>query len=88
MFPKRREPTHPGVILKEEFLKPLNLTTKAFAEKLGGKWTEIHIMAIIEGKEGIGDKAATDFARVLGTDVQFWRRLDQQYSQWREKKKM
>jgi antitoxin HigA-1 len=81
MVPSRRKPTHPGVVLLEEFLKPLNLTAKQFAEKLGGSWSEIEITAIIKGKEGITEKTARDFADALGTTAAFWTRMDQQYYQ-------
>ncbi len=37
MKPKSRPPTHPGEILLKEFLEPLGLSQKQFAEHLG--WT-------------------------------------------------
>jgi len=82
MVPKRRAPMHPGVVLQEEFLKPLNLTPKQFAEKLGRAWTELHVVAILKGKEGISQETARAFAVVLATPESFWIRLDQQYYQW------
>ncbi|MDP4164852.1 MAG: HigA family addiction module antitoxin [Bacillota bacterium] len=82
MVPSRRCPVHPGVVLQEEFLKPLNLTARQFAEKLGGAWTELHVTAILKGKEGISAETARDFAAVLGTPEAFWIRLDQQHYQW------
>ncbi len=84
MQPKRRKPTHPGQILIEEFLKPLGMTSRQFAEKLGTKWSEVKIEAIIKGKENISDKAAEEFATVLGTSSQFWKHLQNSYSQWEE----
>jgi addiction module HigA family antidote len=82
MVPSRRCPVHPGVVLQEEFLKPLNLTPKQFAQKLGGAWTELHVTAILKGKQGINPETARDFAAVLGTPEEFWIRLDQQHYQW------
>jgi addiction module HigA family antidote len=84
MLPKRREPTHPGVILMEEFLKPLGMTSRQFAEKLGGKWSEHQVEAIIKGKEGVSGKAAEQFASVLGTTPQFWSHLQALHHQWKE----
>ncbi|HEX2579270.1 MAG TPA: HigA family addiction module antitoxin [Rhabdochlamydiaceae bacterium] len=75
---------HPGVVLQEEFLKPLNLTPKQFAEKLDGPWTELQVIAILKGKEGINHETARAFAAVLGTPEPFWIRLDQQYYQWEQ----
>lgn len=82
MVPSRRNPTHPGEILEEEFLKPLNLTPRSFAQKLGGSWTELHVAAIINGQQGISPETAAKFAETLGTTPDFWLKLDQQYYQW------
>ena len=82
MVPSRRCPVHPGIVLQEEFLKPMNLTARQFAEKLRGNWTEIHVLAILKGKEGISSRAARDFAAFFQTPEAFWIRLDQQHYQW------
>lgn len=82
MMPKRRKPTHPGMILQEDFLKPLGLTARQFAEKLGGHWTEMQIEAMIKGKEFVSDKASKAFAEALGTTPQFWQHLQSVYTQW------
>jgi addiction module HigA family antidote len=82
MVPSRRCPAHPGVVLQEEFLKPMNLTARQFAAKLGGSWTELTVTAILKGKQGINQETARDFAKILGTPEAFWIRLDQQHYQW------
>jgi antitoxin HigA-1 len=82
MVPSRRPPVHPGVVLQEEFLNPLNLSAKQFAQQLGKAWTELHVTAILKGKQGISPETARDFAAALGTPEAFWIRLDQQYYQW------
>ena len=82
MFPKKRNPTHPGRVLEELFLKPQNIDAKRFAEMLGGEWSEIKIVAILSGNENLSDQAATDFAEALGTTVEFWQRIAQYYRQW------
>ncbi len=82
MMPKKRKPTHPGQILMEEFLRPLMLSPKQFAEKLGGDWNEIKIEAIIKGKENLSEKAFQEFAVFLNTTPEFWRRLQNLYNQW------
>ena len=82
MLPKRRKPTHPGMILSEEFLKPLGMTSRQFAEKLGNHWSEVKIEAVIQGKENIPDRAFAEFAAALGTTPQFWQHLQTFYRQW------
>jgi addiction module HigA family antidote len=82
MLPKRRRPTHPGKILHEEFLKPLLLTPRQFAEKLGGNWSELQIEAIIQGKDNLSEKAIREFAEFLETPAEFWKHLQDLYNQW------
>ena len=82
MLPKRRKPTHPGALLVEEFLKPLGWTPRVFAEKLGGKWNEVEGEAIARGNQNISERAAQDFASVLGTSAHFWLHLQSIYNQW------
>ena len=85
MLPTKRKPTHPGVILKEEFLKPLNMNSRQFAEKLGSHWSEVKVEAIISGKENISTSSAEEFATALGTTSQFWKQLQNLYTQWEER---
>lgn len=85
MLPKRRKPTHPGVILAEDFLKPLNLTAKQFAESLGGEWNEQNVQTIIEGKHHVTEKIADVFATALPVPAHFWMKLQRQYNHFEEK---
>lgn len=87
MIPNNRKPTHPGVILEQDFMKPLELTPAQLAEKLGGKWSEIKVSAIISGQEGISEKSAQDLAAFFGTTAEFWNHLQQQYFEWARKKR-
>jgi len=50
MLPKNRPPTHPGEMLLKEFLEPMHLTQKTFAQHLG--WTYARLNEIINGKRG------------------------------------
>ena len=84
MLPKRRKPTHPGQILLEEFLKPLELSPRQFAEKLGNQWTELKIESFIHGQENLSEKGAQEFAAELGTTPHFWQHLQSLYNQWEE----
>jgi addiction module HigA family antidote len=84
MFPKKREPAHPGIILQEEFLKPLQMDAEKFAAVLGGNWSELKVEAVIKGKEKISDLMAHEFADVLGTTVEFWKRLAHFHQLWEQ----
>ena len=66
MMPKRRKPTHPGKILMEDFLKPLEMTPRQFADKLGGNWSEVKLEAIIQGKENLSSHANAEICGSFG----------------------
>ena len=50
-IPKNGPPTHPGEMLLEEFLKPLNMPQSALAEKLGVSYPRVN--ELINKKEGL-----------------------------------
>ena len=66
-------PFHPGVILLEEFLIPMDVTQAAFAEKIA--WTKSRLNELIKGKRGITAAAALDLAEALGTSPKLWMNL-------------
>ena len=70
MLPKHRIPTHPGEILLEEFLRPLEVTQVAFAEHLGVSVQRVN--ELIRGKRGITPETAWLLSQALGTTPQFW----------------
>ena len=82
MLPLKRAPTHPGEILQEEFLKPLNLSQEQLAKHLGGTWTQSKISEIINKKRRITEAIALDFADVFGTSSEFWMNLQYRYDLW------
>ena len=82
MLPKNRPPTHPGEILLEEFLKPLNWSQEQFALHLGGSWTQPKISEIVNKKRRVTEVIALDFADALGTSAEFWLNLQSRYDLW------
>jgi addiction module HigA family antidote len=77
MLPENRVTTHPGEVLKEEFLEPLGVTQVAFAKHL-----EIPVQRvneIIRGKRGVTPETAWLFSQALGTTPQFWLNLQNAY---------
>ena len=70
-------PFHPGEILLEEFLQPLEMSQAAFAEKIG--WTKARVNQLIRGKRGVTAEAALDLAEVLGTSPKLWMNLQATY---------
>jgi addiction module HigA family antidote len=72
-----KNPFHPGEILLEEFLTPVNMTQAALAHKLG--WTRTRLNELIKGKRDMTAESALDLARVLGTSAKLWMNLQATY---------
>ena len=70
MLPDRRIPSHPGEILRDEFLDPLGVTQVAFAEHIGVPVQRIN--EIIRGKRGVTPATAWLLSLALGTTPEFW----------------
>ena len=73
MMPKNRTPTHPGVILQEEFLDPLGVTQVRLAAHIGVPVQRIN--EIVRGKRGVTPETAWLLSQALGTTPQFWLNL-------------
>ncbi len=74
---KRLPAIHPGEVLREEFMRPMSLSSNALAKALGV--TPARINEIAREKRGISADTALRLARFFGTDVQSWLNLQQQY---------
>jgi len=61
---------HPGEILREEFLKPLEMSSYHLAKKLRVPVPRIHY--IILERRGITADTAVRLARFFGTSPEFW----------------
>ena len=72
-IPKNGPPTHPGEMLLEEFLKPLNIKQSELAEKLWVSYPRVN--ELIHGKRGITPDTALRLERLFGMDAQFWLNL-------------
>jgi antitoxin HigA-1 len=72
-IPKYGPPTHPGEMLKEEFLKPLGMTQTELAEKLGVSYPRVN--ELIRGKRGVTPDTALRLEQLLGMEAQFWLNL-------------
>lgn len=70
-------PVHPGEILAEEFLGPLNLTQTGLAMELRVPPSRIH--DLVHGKRTLTADTALRLAAFFGTTPQFWLNLQQRY---------
>ncbi len=73
----QRVTTHPGVMLKEDFLIPLGISQNALALKIRVPATRIG--EIIHGKRSISPDTALRLARFFGNSPEFWLNLQQMH---------
>jgi addiction module HigA family antidote len=77
MSKKKIPPLHPGEVLLEEFLKPMNISQNQLGRSLGVSARRIN--EIIHGKRSITADTALRLARHFGTSAQFWLGLQMDY---------
>lgn len=70
-------PVHPGEVLKEEYMRPLNLSVAELSVELRIPPSRIH--DIIAGRRGISVDTALRLAKFFDTDVSLWVNLQTQY---------
>lgn len=73
----RMPPTHPGVILLEEFLEPLGLSQYRLARSISVPPRRIN--EIVHGKRAITADTALRLARFFGNSARFWMNLQMIY---------
>ena len=77
MFKNGMRPVHPGEILREDYLKPLDLSANALARAL--HVTPARINDIAREVRGITPDTALRLARYFGGDARSWLNLQQAY---------
>jgi antitoxin HigA-1 len=73
MIPSHRPPTHPGEILLEEFLRPLEMTQIEAADQMGISLNRLN--ELIRGKRGMTADTALRLAKLFKTSPEFWMNL-------------
>ena len=68
---------HPGEVLKEEFLLPMNLSVHFLSNKTD--IPETRIAKIIKGQSSITADVAIRLSKFFGTTAEFWIGLQKQY---------
>lgn len=70
-------PTHPGVILRDEFLEPLGITAYRLAKAIGVP--KNRVTGIVNGERALTSDTALRLARFFGTTAEFWVNLQSRY---------
>ena len=80
MLPKDRQPTHPGEIIRYEYLDELNMTQQQLADAIG--ITRVRVNEIILGKRSITPDTAFRLAKFFNTTPEFWMGLQTNFDMW------
>ena len=75
--PTHRAPTHPGEMLLEEFLNPMDLTQRDLAEAIHVPYQRVN--ELINGRRGITPSTALRLAKFFGMSPDFWMNLQQRW---------
>ncbi len=77
---KMHNPPHPGEVLKELCIEPLDLTITDAAKALGV--SRKTLSAILNGRAGISPEMAIRLSKAFGTTAESWLNQQMQYDLW------
>ncbi len=72
-IPTNRAPTHPGEMLVEEFLNPMQITQRELAKAIHVPYQRVN--ELVNQKRGVTPSTALRLARFFGMSADFWLNL-------------
>jgi addiction module HigA family antidote len=81
---KMHNPPHPGEVLRQLCLEPLNLTVTAAARSLGV--SRKALSSVLNGRAGISPEMAIRLSIAFGTSAESWLNQQLQYDLWHAEK--
>ncbi len=84
-IPTHREPTHPGEMLIEEFLKPMNISQRTLSDLLQVPYQRIN--EIVNKKRGVTPSTALRLAKAFDMSDDYWLNLQLRWDLYRAKQK-
>lgn len=82
-IPTNREPTHPGEMLLEEFLIPMDMTQRELANAIHVPYQRVN--EIINKKRGVSPSTALRLAKFFKMSEDFWVNLQLRWDLYRAK---
>jgi addiction module HigA family antidote len=79
-LPRHRRPTHPGEMLVEEFLKPLQLSQADTARRLNMPLNRLN--ELVKGKRGMTPDTALRLAELFNVSAEVWMNLQVAWDLW------
>jgi addiction module HigA family antidote len=83
--PTDRQPTHPGIILLEEFLETMDISQTELAKAINVPYQRIN--DLINGRRGITPGTALRLAKFFGTTPDFWLNFQRRWELYRVQQK-
>jgi addiction module HigA family antidote len=77
MARNKMRPIHPGEILREEFLIPLEMSAHALSQAIRVPATRVN--DIVNGRRGVTADTALRLARYFGNSAEFWLNVQAAY---------
>ncbi len=69
-IPTHRQPTHPGEMLREEFLEPMHISQRDLANAIHVPYQRVN--ELVNQKRGITPSTALRLAKFFGVSADFW----------------
>jgi len=80
MKTRTRKPTHPGAILRHDYLAPLGMTITALADRL--KVSRKHLSGVLNERAGITPDMALRLSKAFNTTPDLWLNLQNAHDLW------
>lgn len=78
--PMRRRPTHPGEMLREDFLPEYGLSVAGLADALGVSRQSIN--ELLRGRRAVSPEMALRLSRLFGNSPEFWLNAQRAVDLW------
>ena len=76
----RRRPTHPGEMLREDFMPDYDLSVSGLAEKIGVSRQSIN--ELLRARRALSPEMALRLARLFGNSPEFWLNAQRAVDLW------
>jgi len=82
--PTNREPTHPGEMLLEEFMKPMEISQRDLADGIRVPYQRVN--ELVNRRRGVTPSTALRLAKFFGNSASFWMNLQLRWDLYRAKR--
>jgi len=80
MIALARKPTHPGEMLREEFMPDYGLTVASLAKKLGVSRQSVN--ELVHERRAVSTEMALRLSKLFGTSAEYWLNLQRNIDLW------